>query len=51
MRKIDWKALWQEFNAWYDRAERRSNSFNCPQWDTQVRKIEKLVEAQLRAKR
>lgn len=44
--KIDWKKLWAEFHDWY-----RSERSYFPTWEQNRRKIQRLVEAELKPKR
>ena len=39
---IDWDEIWRKFDRWFDRGG------HCGSWEEQAKKIEKLVEKQLK---
>ena len=46
-KRIDWKQVWTEWNKWFRPLDLRNKT---PQWLAQRRKIEELVNAQLKDK-
>ena len=44
--KLDWPAIWTEFDEWCNEKEVRCDkcgSFDSPDWDEQMKKIQSLV--------
>lgn len=54
--KIDWKSIWESFDAWTESRDSETCkacghiSHDYPEWDEQMRKIERLVNAQIARK-
>ncbi|MFZ1059250.1 MAG: hypothetical protein WAP47_08660 [Candidatus Rokuibacteriota bacterium] len=47
--EIDWRAVWKEFDAWYEDAEDRCTSGGMRWWATQKKAIQRIIEKQLAA--
>ena len=48
--KVNWKLLWKQFNKWFAKNESTRGWLGSPGWTQQRRKIQVLVDEQLRAK-
>jgi len=49
--KLNWKQIWKEQDAWYlkaDKACKDCGRTEAPEWDAQQRKIQRLVNVQIK---
>lgn len=55
--KLDWVKIWDEYDKWYSDLAAivhckscKHSHHNAPEWEDQMKKIEKLVEKHLKQK-